>query len=80
MAKLTTVHKTSTLRLNLHPNSPKTQLRVNKLLLKKMMPAKGTSAMDDNPSLHVRTLLTSMNYVRHGQIDDQDRNRCSIAL
>ena len=34
----TTVQSTSIVRLNLHPNSPNTQLGVNRLLLKKMMP------------------------------------------
>ena len=38
--RLTTVQSTSVLKLNLHPNSPKIQLRVNRLLLKKIMPTK----------------------------------------
>ena len=38
--RLTTVQSTSVLKLNLHPNSPKIQLRVNRLLLKKMIPTK----------------------------------------
>lgn len=38
--RLTTVQSTSVLKLNLQPNSPKIQLRVNRLLLKKIIPTK----------------------------------------
>jgi hypothetical protein len=40
--RLTTVQSTSVDKLNLHPNSPNIQLRVNKLLLKNIIPTKKT--------------------------------------
>ena len=40
VSKLTTVQRTSMDKLNLHPNSPNTQLGVNKLVLKKIIPTR----------------------------------------
>ena len=86
---LTTVQRTSTVRLNLQPNSPNTQLLVNRLLLKKMIPAKKTReiiachrrALEES-DVHFPLLpriRTGMNDVCHGQVNDEHGNRCLVA-
>ena len=51
--RLTTVQSTSILKLNLHPNSPKIQLGVNRLLLKKIIPTKNKRKMESMSSMLV---------------------------
>ena len=53
--RLTTVQRTSIVKLNLHPNSPKTQLGVKRLLLKKIIPTRrncNASSPVDESRLH----------------------------
>lgn len=65
----TTVQRTSMVKLNLQPNSPKAQRDVKRLLLKKMIPTESETTKENYFSLSDFEnffAMTCMNHVRHG--------------
>lgn len=55
-------------KLNLHPNSPKIQLGVKRLLLKKIIPTGKREKVDEQ--WICREEHTRMNDIRYGKIND----------